>query len=316
MEEVENLIEDQSSIHGLQDIWKNSILRLGKSSQVSRIEDVHINLLLPLSGRYQTFERFLNNYQQVCLETKQNTLLTVILYPSKNEHEMVNRTLHLIKSVNSKYPNNPENTGIRVILGTGNFSRARALDFGLSKLTDRELAFFIDVDIIFSSEALQRVRYNTIMNQQIYFPIVFSQYDPKIVDEMGFNDRGAGIDEINGYWRQFGFGIVSLYKKDYTQIGGFDLTIQGWGKEDVDFFEKVVKSDLEVFRSVDTSLVHVYHDVDCDRGLSPVQLSMCRGTRADTFASTKQLANFVYQRPDYLEYARIKRLGNKVLQVA
>lgn len=48
------------------------------------------------------------------------------------------------------------------------------------------------------------------------------------------------IDEVSGYWRSFGFGIVSLYLEDFHRVGGFNTSIIGWGKEDIDLFEKVI----------------------------------------------------------------------------
>lgn len=45
-----------------------------------------------------------------------------------------------------------------------------------------------------------------------------------------------------GYWRNFGFGIVSMYKSDLELVGGFDISIQGWGKEDVDLYIKFSES--------------------------------------------------------------------------
>ena len=42
-----------------------------------------------------------------------------------------------------------------------------------------------------------------------------------------------------GYFRKFGFGVVSVYKSDLEAAGGFDTTIAGWGGEDIDIVEKV-----------------------------------------------------------------------------
>ena len=36
---------------------------------------------------------------------------------------------------------------------------------------------------------------------------------------------------------------------------------QGWGIEDVDLYEKLLKSNITVFRSVEPNLIHKYHKV-------------------------------------------------------
>lgn len=79
----------------------------------------------------------------------------------------------------------------------------------------------------------------------MYFPIVFSQYDPSFEDDnpesMGLNQIHSStfdIDDSRGYWRFYGFGITSLYHSDLKRVGGMNLTIHGWGKEDVDLFDR------------------------------------------------------------------------------
>lgn len=289
------------------------------ASKLDPIEDKVINFVVPLAGRFKTFERFMNNYEQVCLITNAKTELLVILYSHKLE-DSIDSTIYLIDSIKFKY----KNAKIKVILDRNNlFSRAKALDQAVKHLNNNDLLFFIDVDIVFTHEALHRVRSNTIINRKIYFPIVFSQYDPNYVnyhsanrnfDKFSENNNYSEnifiINEVTGYWRQFGFGIVSLYKRDYLKIGGFNLSIEGWGKEDVDFYEKSVKSDLIVFRAPDINLIHVYHKVTCDEKLSNIQMSMCKGSRYETLASADTLTKIICNNSDYLTFAsnRINKL--------
>ncbi|XP_015176522.1 PREDICTED: chondroitin sulfate synthase 1 [Polistes dominula] len=277
------------------------------SKSVNLMEDQKIiNFILPLSGRYEVFQRFIQNYEEVCLTTDEKTKLLIVLYQHKIE-DTLNKTMNLIEQLKYKY----RSATIDVILGSGEFARANALHEGVIQMKDDDLLFFIDVDIVFTSSALYRIRLNTIINRQIYFPVVFSEYDPKIVYKSDYSkrhDKYYIITEMTGYWRQFGFGIVSLYKKDYDIVGGFDLSIRGWGKEDVIFYEKVVKSKIKIFRAADQHLIHVFHDVECGKELSDTQLSMCMGTKADTYAGTETLAKIIYDNPEYLQFAKERRL--------
>lgn len=93
-----------------------------------------------------------------------------------------------------------------------------------------------------------------------------------------------------GYWRQFGFGIVSIFHSDLMLVGGLDTTIEGWGKEDVDLFDKIVASNLTVFRAPDPGLIHVFHPIQCASSLSKEQSEMCRGTKLASTASWQDLA--------------------------
>ncbi|OXU25276.1 hypothetical protein TSAR_010871 [Trichomalopsis sarcophagae] len=255
-----------------------------------------IYLVVPVSGRQKALRRFLANYERVCLSAGQRTELLVILYPSHEDDASIMKSIERL-----------DRNKVRLVQGTGKFSRARALDQGAALLNDDDLMFFVDVDISFDVEALARIRRNTIRSKRIYFPVVFSQYDPRIVYGTRGPPETPDISPLSGFWRLFGFGIVAMYKSDYEAIGRFDLTIEGWGKEDVDLFEKAVKSSLQVFRAPDLGLVHVYHGVSCDKSLKEHQFAMCKGTRADTYASTEQLASLIYRNPEYLDFARKTR---------
>lgn len=261
-----------------------------------------INFILPLSGRYEIFQRFLQNYEDICLTSDEKTSLLIVLYQQKSENTF-NKTIDLIEQLKYKY----RSANIEVLPISGDFSRARALDLGASRMQADDLMLFIDVDIVFTSSALNRIRLNTLSGRRIYFPIVFSQYDPKVVYGDARKQDKFSINEISGHWRQYGFGIVSLYKRDYRAVGGLDLSIQGWGKEDVEFFEKAVKSDLDVFRAADRHLVHVYHEIECSRELSSLQFSMCMGSKTDTYAGVETLADMIYRNPNILRFAKERR---------
>lgn len=110
-------------------------------------------------------------------------------------------------------------------------------------------------------------------------------------------------------------------------MGGFDSSISGWGKEDVDLFDKFVRGGAgttsgdeknptedekipsrgeknsheqfpfpRVFRASDPHLVHVYHVARCEaRDLTASQYRMCVNSRADTLASVQTLGDFLFK---------------------
>lgn len=93
-------------------------------------------------------------------------------------------------------------------------------------------------------------------------------------------------------------------------MGGFDTSIRGWGKEDVDLYDKFVADNITVFRAADPNLVHVFHIVDCDPDLEPTQLKMCKGTRADTLGGVSQLAEVIYSQGNaVLDLAKKRRVA-------
>lgn len=246
-----------------------------------------VNFILPLSGRYKVFQRFLKMYEET-LVNNEVTKLFVILYHNDDSPTDFDKTIQLVRNFNSRY-----NT-ITIVQSNEPFSRGKALQLGVDHLQNDDLMLFIDVDMVFNSDAIERVRKNTILNKKIYFPIVYSLYNPKLLnkslDNIEYSEFSqATIDGNNGFWRQFGFGIVSLYKSDYLNLGGFNLLISGWGYEDVTFYDNVIKSNLKIVRSVDPDFIHIYHSVQCDENLDKDQKMMCLGTKASTLGSLQQL---------------------------
>lgn len=336
-----------------------------------------IVFVLSLAGRYQIFLRFLANYEQICLmHPELNTELLVVVFRDKNTD--LSPYFIEIEKLQQKYPS----ATLNHLTLYGNFSRAMALNNAThsTHIESNDIIFFIDVDIIFRRASIERIRLNTILNKQVYLPVVFSQYDTHrsgAVPENNTveNHRQLYDDEITdmnnelGYFRQFGYGICAIFKADimHPAINGFDTDIAGWGLEDVKFIEQLIKSNvnasqtpkneavghheapvvvhtavkndpivvsgvrdyastvgtspiapppppmpisLAIFRAADPSLVHVYHDINCDRNLSETQYSMCLGTKASTSGSYKYIESiFLRNRKISDTIANIKKIS-------
>lgn len=292
------------------------------------IYDRRIHFIVPLTGRQETFSRFMKNYEEIVLKSDEAVTLIVILYLDSNNPLDYKNTESLIEYYKDMYGKELK----LVKMGTETFSRGAALTEGVKQCSSDDLMFFIDVDMMFNFITLRRIRINTIKYHQAYFPIVFSEYNPEVVNGEDFNkfkddplvtDTDIGkfvesgenvkserelanlkysreINDDNGYFRQYGFGILSIYKCDFERVSGFDLKIKGWGLEDVQLFETLIKSNLTVFRIADTSLVHRFHSVDCDKNLEKNQYQMCLGTKASTFGSEKHMVYYMLNHPELL----------------
>ncbi|CAH0553195.1 unnamed protein product [Brassicogethes aeneus] len=265
-------------------------------------EEPVINFILPISGRYESFRRFLNMYEEICLNMKERTKLIVILYKKNNLINDFVSSKYLIEQVQKKF----SYSVVNVVYRNDDFSRGKALQYGVQELKNDDLMLFIDVDMIFDRNTLQRIRFNTVKNKTVYFPIVFSLYDPTFWNITYINKAYSYFDsnlinQRNGFWRQFGFGIVSIYKNDYVTLGGFNLKISGWGYEDVNFFDDVVNSNLKIVRSTDPGLIHVFHSEVCDQVSDVAQKNMCLGTKGSTLGSLQTLQDF------YMKYKRYFR---------
>ncbi|XP_026559759.1 chondroitin sulfate synthase 3 [Pseudonaja textilis] len=257
-----------------------------------------IHILVPLTGRYNIFLRFMENFEKICLVTKENVWLVVILFSPDSSQES-SKHIELINAYRNKYPM----ADITVVPMAGAFSRGLGLETASSQFDNDTLLLFCDVDLIFTPDFLQRCRANTIQGKQVYYPIIFSQYDPKVTyGDHPPVDSYFVFTKKTGFWRDYGFGITCIYKSDLINAGGFDTSIQGWGLEDVDLFTKVITSGLKAFRSQEVGVVHVFHPVHCDPSLESKQYKMCLGSKASTFGSAMQLAEIWLEKHLGLRY--------------
>ena len=48
-------------------------------------------------------------------------------------------------------------------------------------------------------------------------------------------------DRSYGFWRTYGFGMTCQYRSDYLKVGGFDLSIEGWGSEDQQLYARYLE---------------------------------------------------------------------------
>ncbi|CAG2186701.1 CHSY [Mytilus edulis] len=281
---------------------------LGQGRQLLEI----IHFIVPLAGKVPVFKRFMQNYEEVCLKDKEMTQLHIVVFNSDSDSSSVKSLIGIVRQYQKRYAG----ADIEIIYADGPFNRAKALDLGMSGLSEDSLLFFIDVDIIFDRDVLLRIRYNTIKNIQVYYPIVFSQYNPSLICSISdsCDIKWTNLTSDHGYWRSYGYGMVSTFKRDLISVGGLDTSIKGWGKEDVALNTKFVGSNLTIFRSIDPRLVHVFHQVICDTKLNNDQYQMCKITEKSTFGSQRQISNIVFSIPDILNKNDKKIMFNQFIR--
>ena len=246
---------------------------------------VRINFVLPLSRATKRFSEFMKTYESICLLNGENVRLVLATY-GKDDVISVRKS---VQEYQKKYPD----AEFRVVHGEGEFSRGRALDLGLSVLNGNELAFLCDVDMIFDLPFLNRCRLNTIQGRRVYYPEIFKYYNMDYVYHFKHKPQTYSIKKEHGHWVVYGYGMVCIYKSDYTAVGGFDTSIVGWGGEDVVLLNRVISYRLEILKAPDPSLRHHYHDKVCSTSLSAFQFFMCISSREESLADREQLGEYV-----------------------
>jgi len=262
----------------------------GKTVEQSARAKELINIIVPLSGRSSSLEIFLRMFQEVCIKHKENVFLTIIMYGNlTNTNEL--------KDIVHKFTVNTGFTAFDVMRRNLPFSRGRALDDGVKRWNGNEnvLMFFCDVDVSFDRKFLRRCRTNTQKGKYVYYPVLFSQYNPSISKKADTSSYSVEIDSESGTWRPLGFGMACMYRSDYLKVGGFNLSIKGWGGEDNDLYNRFIKSPIKIIRAPDSGLFHKWHLKECDKSLDKTKYQHCLGAKARYEGSQRQLGLLLFK---------------------
>lgn len=189
------------------------LIHINSLSLGAKKELVHI--ILPLSGRVQTFQGFMEKFVKIGLKNDRRVLLTVVYF---GEDGLSEARLIMSKSAgrNSAF--------LRLLALNETFSRSKGLRVGAERawevpglLGEDALLFFCDVDIVFSARFLDRCRCNASPGKSVYYPVVFSLYNPRVVYTLQGRKVPSETDQLlisrdTGFWRDFGYGMTCQYK--------------------------------------------------------------------------------------------------------
>ncbi|KAI1236441.1 hypothetical protein IHE44_0001734, partial [Lamprotornis superbus] len=251
-----------------------------------------INVIVPLAGRTEAFAQFMQNFRDVCIHQDKRVHLTVVYFGQDGLSE--------VKSILESVARETDFHNYTLVSLNEEFNRGRGLDMGARAWEKGEvLMFFCDVDVYFTAEFLNSCRLNAEPGKKVFYPVVFSLYNPAIV--YANQDIPPPVEQQlvhkkdSGFWRDFGFGMTCQYRTDFLTVGGFDLEVKGWGGEDVHLYRKYLHGELMVVRTPVPGLFHLWHEKHCADELTPEQYRMCIQSKAMNEASHSHLGMLVFR---------------------
>uniref|UniRef100_A0A7M6DP24 Hexosyltransferase n=1 Tax=Clytia hemisphaerica TaxID=252671 RepID=A0A7M6DP24_9CNID len=172
------------------------IRKIGKPETIDTSNEI-INIIIPLSGRIDKFIAFMDRLVGVGIRQDRRIFITVVYFGMEGREEVKKYFLKMSKEETFE--------DYKVIFTKEEFNRGRGLQKGAkSWKKGNVLMFFCDIDIYFDSSFLERCRLHTSPGSKIYYPVVFSQYNPSII--YGGRDPPSLKEQMNilpesGFWR-------------------------------------------------------------------------------------------------------------------
>ena len=245
----------------------------------------YINVVIPLTKVGQRFRDFMEMYEHLVLIKGERVRLILSVYGQDD--------IALVYKIAAEYRKKYPSAAIGIIEGKGTFSRGKALHRGVAHLGPAELVFMCDVDMRVELPFLERCRKNTIRGRRVYYPEFFKLYNMDYVYHTQNRPDVLALKRSHGHWAYYSFGMVCMYKSDYDSVGGMDTNIQGWGDEDIMFYNKIVRKRLDVLRAPDTALSHRWHEKHCPNTLPKNQFKHCLSSQQENMADRKELARYI-----------------------
>ncbi|XP_033744966.1 chondroitin sulfate N-acetylgalactosaminyltransferase 1-like [Pecten maximus] len=269
-----------------------------------------INMILPLKGRVDSFELFMRHFTETCIMKDEKVFLTIVYFG----REGLEQVQKIVASTMAQF----DFKNIKIVNLDEKFSRGRGLQIGALDWKGGDVVLFMcDVDIVFTVDFLERCRLNTERRKRVYYPIVFSLYNPHVVYSLHDQIIPPEKDQLmiskqTGFWRDFGYGMTCQFRSDFMKIKGFDEHITGWGGEDVALYKKYVRSEYIVVRATDPGIFHLWHEKVCDPNLSSDQYQGCIRSKALNEASHAQLGLLAFKDEVDIHRGYKRRMGERV----
>ena len=227
------------------------------------------------------YSTFFSLFEKICLQGH----LKVSLHISLTAFDGSNKVIEEVTSLRSTYPSDEITYEL-----TTQTARSYALHQVVPHDKDRLLLFF-DPNYILTEPFIDHCLMNTIMNRQVFFPVIFSLYNSDIADRLNI-PRKSIVSADTGFWNNYNYRVLCIYQSDYHDVGGYDTTLQSG--EDVALFEKIRSSPLTIFRALEPYIVRPFMQRSCEN-LPEAEQVKCLNAVMDTVGSRRQLGLLMLQ---------------------
>lgn len=246
-------------------------------------ESPKIMLVIPITcnneNDEQEIENFFNMYQKYVLDVKDQAerinLFVVYLKTAYNDKtectkylntmltELIQKKYSSLMSTSTRIIKTEIDIKDEVLLKSESFKQITVIEHISKKLAPDALIFYSTICVEFQADFLNRIRLNTVLNSQIFFPIPFSSYMPNVVYGSRPFPSDIEINKNNGYFNTDSYQFVSFYNHDFiltrniylknkNLIRNTKINLANQINDLYDLFS--INNDLHLLRATDQSL--------------------------------------------------------------
>lgn len=256
--------------------------------------------------------KFLEDYAKACIEKQDSTvMLLVFLYgpqdPGKGEKEDVFGPIKdLVNTLVNKYRSNGAKIAWFSVKTIGKMPPYFAIvDLVSRKLSSESLLLLCHVGMEVHTDYVNRVRMNTILKTQVFFPIPFRQYHPSLAYNHITLPDNVEVKKDLGHFDMDSFEHASFYLADYLAVRkqmenaipmvklDKDLKNEDLYTSHLDLFKIFLQSRLHVMRAVEPDLRIRFKFDPCDLESNVATYQECLHNREENLGTKSQMAKEV-----------------------
>ena len=205
--------------------------------------DTFVHFLVTHRKFPQMIREFIQNMEQVYEESRdENFGVIIVNYVTP----LINVTTLLRQSTLKHWS---------VIDFGGPWEKTSAINVGIDSVKNPDdIIFITDLSIHYPAHLIDTIRKHTFQSYSGFAPIIFYHMCEFVTDKLNMYHY-TGLYSITGY------GLFSMYKSDWSVVGGMDSSqFKGiWGFEDNDLANRVLKSGYVLFRLIIRDFYHQNH---------------------------------------------------------
>ena len=273
-------------------------------------ENVRVNMVLPVTFNIREgVVSFLDSYAHTCLDSGDNANLFVVFIYDKLQYKNTREDdFAVLKSMISYYESKYMN-GARIAwtaIQSSSPTQFTIMDAISKKFQPEALLLLCTVGMQLSIDFLNRVRMNTIVGWQVFFPIGFWTYKPNLVYSEKPYPTTIEVSPSSGHFDTMIYDHASFYNSDYMKARK-DMASSQKGLKVPDLYDMFLKHhNLHVFRAVEPALLVHYKEHVCSPSLEEEAYSRCLVSRSRGLASRSQLAMLIFEHQQKVDQGQMK----------